>query len=502
MDSLYQRLKELDHDTFQRLCFQLLKERHPGADLRHVEGASGDEGLDVFQGELSGTPTIWQCKAFPSGVGKSQKGQIRKSLKSALANFKPQYWILCLSVDLDSKASSWWEKFKKSHAKKVTIGEMFASHIVHELIHRRTLRNHFFPGASIDPIELKRVMRGTGELTPEELEAVTESTLEDYIERLKERDARFNYEIVFSGDLGPEYVQKRRPGLVMSFQSGAKRVNVFARDVEALQQDPPKINLRFTKEGVGKYRTLIKTGFAQTFTKGEFEHLSTDVPFLPTLHENQTLIIGPTESLKNRRVKARLTFIGLDHNVEYSFVELAPERVGTEEFALKTVSNSLPFELEFELLWKGTGKFNYTPRFINADVRQIAKFLGAVRILCSGGTVTLHDLEREAQLFEAQTKAVQITEAQRKFHDLIADLDLITETLRVPIRLPPDVKDDDFHAISLLKTICSGGSKSVDDLSFNLMKSEANSDLVRTLPRVAAFRAEHPNYEPKPKLFG
>lgn len=60
MDSLYQRLKELDPDTFQRFAFQLLKERHPGADLRHVEGASGDEGLDVFQGELTGAPTIWQ----------------------------------------------------------------------------------------------------------------------------------------------------------------------------------------------------------------------------------------------------------------------------------------------------------------------------------------------------------------------------------------------------------------------------------------------------------
>jgi hypothetical protein len=52
MDSLYQRLKEMDPDTFQRFCFQLLKERHPGQELRHVEGASGDEGLDVFAGVL------------------------------------------------------------------------------------------------------------------------------------------------------------------------------------------------------------------------------------------------------------------------------------------------------------------------------------------------------------------------------------------------------------------------------------------------------------------
>ncbi len=84
MDSLYQRLKELDADTFQRLCFHILKERHPGLEVRRVEGASGDKGLDVFAGELYGKPAIWQCKSFRNAVGKSQKDQIRESLKTAL----------------------------------------------------------------------------------------------------------------------------------------------------------------------------------------------------------------------------------------------------------------------------------------------------------------------------------------------------------------------------------------------------------------------------------
>ena len=63
MDSLYQRLKEMDADTFQRFCFQLLEERHPGQGLRHIEGAAGDQGLDVFAGELSGKPVIGNARA-------------------------------------------------------------------------------------------------------------------------------------------------------------------------------------------------------------------------------------------------------------------------------------------------------------------------------------------------------------------------------------------------------------------------------------------------------
>jgi hypothetical protein len=52
MDSLYQRLKEMDGGTFQRFCLQLLKERHPDQDIRHLDGSSGDEGIDVYAGEL------------------------------------------------------------------------------------------------------------------------------------------------------------------------------------------------------------------------------------------------------------------------------------------------------------------------------------------------------------------------------------------------------------------------------------------------------------------
>jgi hypothetical protein len=129
MDSLYQRLKEMDQDTFQRFCAQLLKERHPGQEIRHIEGASGDEGLDMFAGKLSSEPVIWQCKAFRNGVGDSQKEQIRKSLRTALKHFSPSWWILCLSVDMDAKSSRWFERLKKSYESKVKIGEMFASDI-------------------------------------------------------------------------------------------------------------------------------------------------------------------------------------------------------------------------------------------------------------------------------------------------------------------------------------------------------------------------------------
>jgi hypothetical protein len=501
MDSLHQRLKELDPDTFHKLCFQLLKERHPGANLYQVEGASGDEGLDIFQGELDGYPTIWQCKAFPNGVGESQKGQIRESLNTVLRNFKPKNWILCLSVNPDSKTYRWWEKYKKSKSDLVTIGEMFASQIIHELIHRRPLRDYFFPNVALDPTQLKRMLTNTGELTTEQLESITEAKLEDYIERLKERDARFNYELVFSGDLGPELARMRpRPGLMMSMQDGAKTLNVFARDVEALRQNPPTINLSFSGAGIEKFRTLVKTGIAQTFHETEFEHLGSDTAIfdLPAV-KGETLIVGPTQALLDRRLRTRIRFSKEDKVVEYSFIELAPVRSGTEEIELKTVSKTLPFELRLTLLPnQHSGRLQYDSKFIGSEIREVAKFTDAIRLLYAGATITVWNLEPENQLFAFQMNEGKLTDAQTASYEIIDDLRQIANRFNLNLKLPTDVSDSDFEAISFLKELMRGIEYDSDSVTFTLEKSDTKIGI----PPVATYRTVYETYHPQPKLFG
>jgi hypothetical protein len=316
MDALRQRLKELDPHTFQTLCFDILKEKHPNLTLRHVEGAGGDEGLDLFEGELLGRPTIWQCKSFPNGVGKSQKQQIRESLKTALSHFSPSNWILCISVDMDTKAHRWFERWKKSHKSRVTIGQFPASDILHELIYRRTIRNHYFPNAVLDPIELKRLITKTGELSSEELKRLTENNLEDFIERLKERDARCNYQITFDGDLGPpatSYIP--RPGLMMSMSNGQTTIHVFSRDFEALRSNPPTFQFEITEAGANKYNELMRTGARQEFASHEFGAFTSDWPVLAPMsrqsHGSQArLIIGPSPALTNRKRSVRVKFRG------------------------------------------------------------------------------------------------------------------------------------------------------------------------------------------------
>jgi hypothetical protein len=508
VNPLYQRLKELDHDTFQKLCFQLLKDKHPGANVRYVEGAAGDEGLDVFLGDLAGRLTVWQCKSFPGGVGKSQKQQIRDSLKRAL-KLKPKRWILCLSVDMDTKTHRWYQRLQKTHASNgVEIGLFQASEIVHELIHRRSLRNHFFAGAVVDPVELKRILSRSGELSEEELENVAEGNLEDFIERLKERDARFNYEIVFSGDRGPEAVPPApRPGLVLSIMDGTKTINVFARDVEALEQDPPKVSVTIKGTGIEKFMSLVRTGMPQEFTEDELVNVTSNLTFLDPVQvaANRKLFVGPSRELTSKRLRTRLTFRAGSETVEYGFLELRPSRAGTEEVELVTANDRLAFELTLVVPshQPAAGKIRFRKRFVGAEVHEAKKFLRAISLLREGGEIEVFDLERQTVFVRAKIDLDEVPERKPEFEDLIDELIKISDRFGVKLPLPGDISEQDLDSLLLLKTFVEGGTLPVNNISLVIGKSEENRE---TFPKLivteGAYRLEHQRQTPSPKLFG
>jgi hypothetical protein len=161
-------------------------------EIRHVEGAGGDAGLDLFVGKLNDRPAIWQCKHFPNGLGVKQRPQVKKSLRTALENFKPIQWVLVVSVDLDTKGHQWFQKLKQSYASKTGVGLFQASDIVRELTYRRNLREVFFPGAVFDSLTVNRFLRGQNAPTSAEPDRLTDEGLDSQIARLEQQDARFN----------------------------------------------------------------------------------------------------------------------------------------------------------------------------------------------------------------------------------------------------------------------------------------------------------------------
>jgi hypothetical protein len=308
MNPLYQRLRELDWDTFQRFIGQLLSARHPNLNIRAVDGPGGDGGLDVFEGSLDGRPTIWQCKQFPNGLKSKQRGKVKASLKTALKNYDPQNWILVIPTDLDDKQHAWFDKLVSAYSAKTTVGLFQGSDIVRELICRRALRDAFFPGAVLDTITLRRATEGLAGLDRLDLEGQTDDKLSEIIARLEEADARFNYRLVYAPNAGPEALgdQPVGPLHVASLVRDDKRIDVLARDLDALRIDPPSFKLRVKASGVEKMQHSFRTGDQVTLEPSEVVSFSSTFDFLlPALKTQGTRVtLSPSGPVRHRRPKS------------------------------------------------------------------------------------------------------------------------------------------------------------------------------------------------------
>lgn len=512
MEVISQRLKELDPDTFEKFCFQLLKEKHPELEPKHVDGKSGDEGLDVFAGELFGRPAIWQCKSFPNGVGKSQKAQIKKSLRTALKNFSPAFWILCLSVDMDVKARRWFEKLKQSYESRVRISDLSSSEIVNEVIHRRSLRNHFFPGAAIDVTELKRLITKTGEMSTEELERITEANVEDIIERWKERDGRFRYEIVFDGESGPPSPHTPiPPGLMMTLSTGTRKVNVYARDVTSLLANPPSFNVGIAGSGIAKFESFLDTGTAQEFEADEIGPLlTTDFPLLKDFPiAPQKVTVSPSPALTERKRSVRVVFQKSDaERVQYNLMEMNPVRVGRKEMAFAVSSKRVPLRIEYVVPIPVTGgtSAQITIQYEGAkhDLRELKKSLDASDLLRPSGELRIFDLETDKPFIVANVELPELNPKQIRYRALIADLVNIADRFKVELEVPPKVSKADLESISVLKRYMENGTIEVSNISITLVKSVENKD---SLPEQFAsgkgfFRFTNQQHDSMPKIFG
>ena len=505
MHALYQRLKELNANDFEKLVFHLARERHPNVDLKRVEGSGGDAGIDSFAGDLDDGPVIWQAKSFPNGVGKSQKEQIRQSLRRAVQHSKPCRWILCLSVDLDTKSHTWLQHLVKSYAPTVSIGLVDASQMVHELIYRHKLREAFFPNAIFDTSELMAVLGKTGELTTEELRAVTAENVSRYLDRLRARDARFNYQIVFS-DNGQPKAASGIPGLLACLSDGTKTVQVFARDHEALRLDPIKANFTVQGTGVAKFNELVRTGKPQDFTVGELARFSTGFDFLMPIQDDARLLqlhIGPAADAKRIQVPLRVKFGAGEGSVTYEWIPFEVSRVGTEEMELSSAAD-LPFQMS--VVWGPPnltrGKIDFEFTFLDREITNIQKFMRAMAALQSSNSFELYNLETGRVLCRGDVGEDVFEGWDEGLRRLVDHAVEVSKHYGVELRYRiPEAAD--LEVLRNLHELIQGSLLPAKDLTLNLTKVAETPEALEMMKDRATYRLlVTGGLQPVPALFG
>lgn len=506
LQALYQRLKELDRDQFEKLCFHLLKAKYPLANVRHVEGKAGDEGIDSYAGRFDGKLVIWQCKSFANGVGANQQSQIRESLKEALKN-NPRFWVLCVSVDLDPKALRWFERLADKHKKRLKLGLIDGSMIVDDLIYYHEIREAFFPGAVIDMLELQKRLSQRTRNTINDLGALAANDADQLIRTLERRDPRLSFELQFTRNRRPQQFLPK-PGLLASLSDGTKTIEAFARDVQALQLSPPGGSFKLSLEGLKKFQEFERTGRPQTLNPTELRSFTSDFDFL--LPEEQ----GPFQARELRversagtlppPIPIRLTFGSGPAAVVYDYLELKFITLGKEEAEL-IGSGGVPFELKLRLMFDQTqGNFEFFRQFEGHTVREVLRFMNGFRQLSETGTLELFNLSSRKIFFEAKVDPNSITAWSAELEKWIEALAEVSQQYAVELPYSETLSLEDRFAFTLLKGFIDGIYIPITTFEFQFRKEVAGEWDISNLREDSPFhfRFLGPSFPEKLMLLG
>jgi hypothetical protein len=302
-----------------------------------------------------------------------------------------------------------------------------------------------------------------------------------YLQRLRDRDARFNYQLTFlPQDIG--FKRNFPPGLVASITDSDKTIDIFARDVEALQLDPPTVRFGVKGDDIRKLQQAIETGTSAELQVSDFRSSFDFVaPVLPDPHSRRVVIqpLPPVHLPFNFRV----VFGTGDSAVRYECLTFRRSRVGTKEVELSTADEGLPFALSI-VLRLSEGKpspgatFSFETHFRGREVRLVRKFMSAMAALKESGAIEVWDLQREVQFFSAKADFDRQPELNRRLKVMLDEICEIADRFQVSIPFPEVVSDEGVQFVPFFLELARKGEAQMDlsDISVTLTKSTQHQD--------------------------
>lgn len=318
MADLERHLRELSSEKFESLAHQFLVAEFPGAGIKRVEGAGGDGGLDSFAGLLASGPAIWQCKHFPTRIGKDQKRQVVHSIQRAFRQVTPPFGLsaspsTCAPPSRDGSK----RKSSNSMVARMRIKLLQSSDFLAELLHNRALRDAFFPENAISEIRSIREAIAAGDnRTPRAVEKLLIEFAQQYLEGQMDLEPRLDAIVEIGG--GPNRrPPTNRPGLVFSVSDAQRTLNLFAKDPSTYNLDPIEITTTIAPENSAELREAIDSGQPFLVPAGGIVGLTSSSPLINSFIANTDLSKAalelrpqPPASISSRILPLR--FVGLE----------------------------------------------------------------------------------------------------------------------------------------------------------------------------------------------
>jgi hypothetical protein len=178
------------------------------------------------------------------------------------------------------------------------------------------------------------------------------------------------------------------------------RIDVVATDPRKYRLNPLQVNLQMTLEAWKKIEQAHRTGEETTVGEEDLFSISSELFELLGLSGQSTpcsLTVSTPADVIDKRLRLRITFRKDDQRVEYSFVEMRPVRVGTQEIALRSVNPLGAFHLGLVIPVEAGSKARMTLHFSweGCEIEKISRCCKAMSILHRGGTVEIFNLESD-----------------------------------------------------------------------------------------------------------
>lgn len=450
----------MDGNRFEDMCESVC---HAEFAAVPIEANPGDGGVDSFRGSLTGdVDHIWQYKHFPDGIGKSQKKQIRESLKTAVKNYKPKKWTLVLPCNLDEGAQKWFEKQRTEFAKQgVEVDYIGGTGLRNLLIKHQGIRQEYFPN------------------TDDQLKAVTAL--------MGGRDAVFEKPKASALDLNQtlvDYINADNPdwGFRLHTDEHGQTVETYLRNPDAADKTAAKITLKFGEDPIGK---KVHKAWVDLHKKGTpFEVADTHFDINQSVFDalmpkegftSSKLVIKPL--VPKRRLPMSMTFTSKNgESVTLPFIDLHLDREGSEEMHFSNEAQDHVLRIGLTANGKGGGLTIKTRNYVGRKPSEVVLCEEALTIASQEGSrMDMTHLEMNLTVGSpiSSTDIDKVIDHElTQFH---RDLAVVERRLDPSLRIPESYYDRDVRAASFIASIIEQSEQSAEgSLNAEMTVEDAN----------------------------
>jgi len=438
-------ITRLNPTTFQNLCNDLLVRII--TDLKPIDGAGGDDGIDGFTGKLKGEVVVYQYKFFDGRLNSSRKKQILDSFNTAKEkNAGMKKWTLMISLDLTPEEQKWFETELIEKNTDVKIDYFGRQKIESLICENDTLLEKYFNKSIM--VAGKKAVSAIGFLSDPPLKRIMSHA--DEMKKIVNDNAH----------LGIKYV----------IDSEKNQTNVTFDPKQPMEFT---VKLKFPKEKFGdmnpdKFLDKLNSGDTINFDEGEVEAIGFKNDEMKDFISDTSkfrMTIQPQYLSNKVMVSVEIP----NSPLFYDAVEMAPIKVEGDNITVRL--SNLPCDTQMEIS-KSTGvaKFNLKYSMTGKPIFTAKRFIDFIDTIEKNKMILIRHKESGKTIMQGVINPDKMELIDSFSRLLVEKLSIIENQKHISFKFPEQVTEDDYNYMLMAADLANSGvhKTSINDMTLNV----------------------------------